>query len=124
MGILIEHFAGAFPTWLAPVQVKVLTLGETQSSYASDLVVQLKQQGFRAEADLRSEKMNLKIREAETAKVPYMLVVGDREVTAGTVSIRKRKDGPAGTMTRAAFIGMLAAEMSEHVSTSLAPTPS
>ncbi len=124
MGILIEHFAGAFPTWLAPVQVKVLTLGETQSSYASDLVVQLKQQGFRAEADLRSEKMNLKIREAETAKVPYMLVVGDREVTAGTVSIRKRKDGPAGTMTRAAFIEMLAAEMSEHVSTSLAPTPS
>ena len=122
MGILVEHFAGAFPTWLAPLQVKVLTLGETQSAYANDIVMQLRQHGFRAEADLRSEKINLKIRDAQTAKIPYMLVIGDREVTAGTVAIRKRKEGPAGAMTLTAFIEMLRVELLEHSSPSLAPT--
>ena len=124
IGVLIEHFDGAFPAWLAPVQVKVLTLGETQSSYASNIIVELKQHGFRAEADLRSEKINLKIREAETAKVPYMIIVGDKEVAASTVSVRKRKEGQAGTMKLVPFIKMLTAEILEYSSASPAPTQS
>ncbi len=122
MGILIEHFAGAFPSWLAPIQVKVLTLGEAQTSYANDIMLQLAGHGLRAEADLRSEKMNLKIREAETAKIPYMLVVGDKEVTARTVSIRKRTKGQAGTMKLDTFIEMLKEEILEHSSSAITPT--
>lgn len=89
-GILIEHFAGAFPTWLAPVQVKVLPITDQQIPYGRQVVEQFRTAGFRAEIDLRNEKVGLKIREAEKAKVPFMLVVGEREKEGEMVSVRKR----------------------------------
>ena len=121
MGILVEHFAGAFPTWLAPVQVRILTLGDTQVPYATTLLTQLRKYGFRAELDSRSEKMNLKIREAQTSKIPYMLIIGDREVEADTISIRKRKEGPIGSMTLSQFIDMLQEEALEKPLASMTP---
>ena len=98
-GILLEHYAGAFPTWLAPVQARILPITEKQKDYGLSVVDQLTRAGFRAEPDLRNEKVGLKIREAEKAKVPYMLVVGEREAQAGTLSIRKRNGKNLGTMT-------------------------
>ncbi len=89
-GILIEHFAGAFPTWLAPVQVKVLPITDQQVPYGRQVVEQFRTAGFRAEIDLRNEKVGLKIREAEKAKVPFMLVVGEKEKEGEMVSVRKR----------------------------------
>ena len=90
IGILIEHFAGAFPTWLAPVQVKVLPISEKYEEYAKSVKAQLDEAGIRAEIDLRSEKIGYKIREAQTQKIPYMLVVGQKEEADGTVSVRSR----------------------------------
>ena len=98
-GILLEHFAGAFPTWLSPVQAQILPISDKQKDYGLSVVQQLKQTGCRAEPDLRNEKIGLKIREAEKSKVPYMLVVGDRESQAGTVSVRKRNGKSLGTMS-------------------------
>ena len=98
-GILLEHFAGAFPTWLAPVQARVLPISEKQRDYGISVVDQLVQAGCRAESDLRNEKVGLKIRESEKAKVPYMLVVGEREVEANTISVRKRNGKSLGTMS-------------------------
>jgi threonyl-tRNA synthetase len=103
-GILIEHYAGAFPTWLAPVQAVVIAITDKHADYATDVARRLTNAGYRVEADLRSEKMGLKIREAERAKVPYMLVAGDREAHDGTLSIRTRGGGNAGTMTVEAFL--------------------
>ena len=93
IGILIEHFAGAFPTWLAPVQVKVLPISEKYEEYAKSVKAQLDEAGIRAEIDLRSEKIGYKIREAQTQKIPYMLVVGQKEEADGTVSVRSRFKG-------------------------------
>ena len=98
-GILIEHFGGAFPTWLAPVQAAVLSITDNQRDYVAGVVAQLKAAGFRAEADLRNEKIGFKIREAEKAKVPFMLVAGDREVQSGTVSVRGRSGINLGSMS-------------------------
>ncbi|UCE64838.1 MAG: threonine--tRNA ligase [Nitrospirota bacterium] len=98
-GILVEHFAGAFPTWLAPVQARVLPISEKQRDYGISMVNQLVQAGCRAESDLRNEKVGLKIRESEKAKVPYMLVVGEREAQANTVSVRKRNGKSLGEMS-------------------------
>ena len=97
-GILIEHYAGVFPTWLAPVQVKVLPITDKQADYASRVCEQLTDAGLRVELDLRNEKIGFKIREAEKAKIPYMLVVGDRERETQTVSVRKRSGTNVGTM--------------------------
>jgi threonyl-tRNA synthetase len=102
-GILIEHHAGAFPTWLAPVQAVVIAITDKQAAYAQEVAHRLTGAGYRVEADLRSEKMGLKIREAEKAKVPYMLVAGDREVQDGTLSVRLRGGANAGSMTVDAF---------------------
>lgn len=102
-GILIEHHAGAFPAWLAPVQAVVIAITDKQAAYAQDVAHRLTEAGYRVEADLRSEKMGLKIREAEKAKVPYMLVAGDREVQDGTLSVRTRGGANAGSMTFEAF---------------------
>jgi len=99
-GVLIEHFAGAFPVWLAPVQAKVLPIAERHHAYAQELEALLRGQGVRAETDARNEKIGLKIREAQMAKVPYMLVVGDKEVQSSTVSLRTRTQGDQGTLTR------------------------
>ena len=93
IGILTEHFAGAFPTWLTPVQVEIIPITERAHEYARQLKAKLDEAGVRSEADYRSEKMNYKIREAQLQKIPYMLVVGDKEVENGTVSVRARKEG-------------------------------
>ena len=96
IGILIEHFAGAFPTWLAPVQVKVLPISDKYMDYAQSVLNKLTEAGIRAEVDTRAEKIGYKIREAQTAKIPYMLVVGQKEEEENTVSVRSRAAGDEG----------------------------
>ena len=99
IGFLIEHYAGAFPFWLAPIQAKILTISEGQHEFAKKMKQDLRRLGFRVEADLRDEKLGLKIREAQLKKVPYMLVVGKNEMAEGKVSVRHRKDGDKGSLT-------------------------
>ncbi len=111
IGILIEHFAGAFPTWLAPVQVKVIPITDRAHEYARQLEARLDAAGIRAEGDLRSEKMGYKIREAQLQKIPYMLVVGDKEMEAGTVAVRARREENGGVMPPAEFIEKIKAEI-------------
>jgi threonyl-tRNA synthetase len=98
MGILIEHFAGAFPIWLAPEQVRVLPISEKFNEYAQKVVTELKSAGLRAEVDLRAEKIGAKIRNAQIEKIPVMLVVGAKEAEDGTVSYRDRVDGDQGAI--------------------------
>lgn len=98
IGILIEHFAGKFPTWLAPVQVKVLPVSDKFADYAQKVTDELKSQGIRVELDGRSEKLGYKIREAQMQKVPYMVIVGEKEVEESVVSVRKRDEGDIGSM--------------------------
>ena len=114
IGILIEHFAGAFPTWLAPVQVMVIPITERAHDYAKALQKQLDDAGIRVESDLRSEKMGYKIREAQMKKIPYMLVVGDKEVEEGTVSVRALKEEKGGVMTVAAFLESIQKEIASR----------
>ena len=111
IGILIEHFAGAFPTWLAPVQVMVIPITDRQHDYARELVKRLDKAGIRVEADYRSEKMNYKIREAQLKKTPYMLVVGDKEMESGQVAVRARKEEKGGVMSVEAFLDQIRAEI-------------
>jgi threonyl-tRNA synthetase len=96
LGILTEHFGGAFPTWLAPVQAILLPVGKSHREYASELLQRLRDAGIRAENDARDDKIGFKIREAQLQKIPYMLIVGDKEVSSGTVSVRHRRDGDLG----------------------------
>ena len=110
IGIITEHFAGAFPTWLAPVQVKVLPIADSQKEYACKVVENLQNQGFRVELDDRQEKIGYKIREAQLQKVPYMLILGEKEVTANTVGVRARKEGDIGAMPLENFIEKLKEE--------------
>jgi len=118
-GILIEHFAGAFPIWLAPVQIKILPITDKQTDYAAQVRDQLRQAGFRAEVDDRNEKIGLKIREAEKGKIPYMLVIGKRESEGKLVSVRKRSDGDLGTMNLREVIDLIGNDMpSEELTTS------
>jgi threonyl-tRNA synthetase len=109
-GILIEHYAGAFPVWLAPVQAVVLSITDKHREYAVSVLNQLRAAGYRAEADLRNEKVGFKIREAEKAKIPYMLVVGDREMQSATVSVRGRTGSNLGSMSVAAVLDLLGSE--------------
>ena len=111
IGILIEHFAGAFPTWLAPVQAMIIPITDRQHEYAKELEKKLNAAGIRVEADYRSEKMGYKIREAQLKKIPYMLVVGDREMEDGTVAVRARKEEKGGTMSVDAFLAAIRAEI-------------
>jgi threonyl-tRNA synthetase len=90
IGVLIENYAGAFPLWLAPVQARIMNITDAQSDYCEKAYQELRQSGVRIEKDLRNEKLNYKIREAQLAKIPYMLVIGDREVESGTVTVRER----------------------------------
>jgi threonyl-tRNA synthetase len=99
MAILIEHYAGEFPLWLAPVQAKIIPISDARADYAYDVKVQLEAAGLRVEVDGRNEKMGLKIREAEKQKIPYMLVVGDKEVENRSVALRKRKVGNLGVLS-------------------------
>jgi len=105
-GILIEHYAGAFPMWLAPVQVRVMNITDEQRDYALKVTERLREAGLRAEADLRNERLGYKIREAQLEKIPYMLVVGNKEVESGTVSVRSRRGEDLGQMTVESFISM------------------
>ena len=115
IGILIEHFAGAFPTWLAPVQVKVLPISDKYMDYAENVLAQLKDAGIRAELDSRAEKIGYKIREAQMQKVPYMLVVGAKEEERGLVSVRSRFEGDEGQKSTAEFIAALKEEIAQKV---------
>ena len=115
IGILIEHFAGAFPTWLAPVQVKVLPISDKYMDYAENVLAQLKDSGIRAELDSRAEKIGYKIREAQMQKVPYMLVVGAKEEESGLVSVRSRFEGDEGQKSTAEFIAALKEEIAQKV---------
>ena len=115
IGILIEHFAGAFPTWLAPVQVKVLPISEKYMDYAEKVKKKLDEAGIRVELDTRSEKIGYKIREAQQAKIPYMLVVGQKEEEDGTVAVRSRAAGDEGTKSLDAFIADIQKEIETKV---------
>jgi threonyl-tRNA synthetase len=108
-GILIEHYAGAFPVWLAPVQAIVLPITDRQTEYARGIQKQLDEAGIRATVDERSEKVNLKIRDAQMQKIPYMLVVGDREQESGQVAVRNRKHADQGAKPLAGFIAEIQA---------------
>jgi threonyl-tRNA synthetase len=114
IGFLIEHFAGAFPLWLAPQQVRVIPITAEHNSYAAHLAQQLREQGARAEADLSSERMNAKIRDAQLMKVPYMLVVGDQEVANQTVALRKRDGSRLNDLPVAQFVTLLQAKIADR----------
>lgn len=111
IGILTEHFAGAFPLWLAPVQVRVLPITYRHLIYAHEVNNLLFEQGFRVEMDMRNEKINYKIREAQLQKIPYMLVVGDREAASGSVSVRHRQAGDLGSIALDKFMEVLEREI-------------
>ncbi len=111
IGILIEHFAGAFPLWLAPEQVKIIPVSDKQLDYAKGVLSKLEAEHIRASIDDRSEKMGYKIRQAQLEKIPYMLVVGDKEMEDGTVSVRSRKDGDAGKMLVDELVSKLVEEI-------------
>ena len=113
IGILIEHFAGAFPTWLAPVQVKVLPISEKFLDYGQKVKEELDAAGIRAELDVRSEKIGYKIREAQSQKIPYMLVVGAKEEEQGLVAVRTRQGGDQGQKTLGEFIAEIKEEIKE-----------
>ena len=115
IGILIEHYAGAFPVWLAPVQVRIMPIAERHAAYAHQLSESLKKLDIRVEVDDRNEKIGYKIREGQVQKVPYMLVVGDKEVETGTVSLRKRGEGDKGSTDFNAFTDGLREEIRAQV---------
>jgi len=110
IGIITEHFAGAFPTWLAPVQVRILPIADAHKEYASKLKEQLEEEGIRVELDDRQEKIGYKIREAQLQKIPYMLIIGEKEVEANAVGVRSRKEGDIGQMQTLDFINKIKEE--------------
>ena len=114
IGIITEHFAGVFPVWLAPVQAKILTIAEAHKEYAKQVKEKLVEQGIRVELDDRNEKIGYKIREAQLQKVPYMLIIGDKEVEANAVGLRSRKEGDIGQMPLDAFIEKIQKEIKEY----------
>ena len=118
IGILIEHFAGAFPTWLAPVQVKVLPISDKYADYASKVTDQLTEAGIRAELDTRSEKIGYKIREAQMQKIPYMVIVGQKEEEEGVISVRSRFAGDEGQKTLEEFTAALREEIDSRTARS------
>jgi len=114
IGVLIEHYAGAFPTWLAPVQVKIMPVSQGHRAYAQEVVDALERRGVRVVLDDRDEKLGYKIRQAQAEKVPYMLVVGDREAAEETVSVRSRDGGDVGSMPLGDFVAAVAREIRER----------
>jgi threonyl-tRNA synthetase len=123
IGVLIEHCAGNFPLWLAPVQVAVLPLSDELNTYAESVGHQLQEAGFRVEVDTRSETIGYKIRQAETQKIPYMLILGRREREQGTVAVRKHGAGDQGSCSLSAFIARLRAEIEATTHRTAASTP-
>jgi threonyl-tRNA synthetase len=118
IGILVEQFAGAFPAWLAPAQVRVLPVSAKHLDYGGQVFARARAAGLRAELDDRSEKLGYKVREAQLHKVPYVLVVGEREARDGTVSVRKRGGEDAGAMALEAFLAAVGAEVQTRALTS------
>jgi len=110
-GLLIEHYAGAFPTWLAPVQVKIIPVADRHNEQAKKVAAELKGRGIRVETDYRSERMNLKIRQAQMEKIPYMVVIGDKEAADNTVSVRKRSGEQLPVQPLTSFIEIVTAEI-------------
>jgi threonyl-tRNA synthetase len=113
IGVLIEHYAGAFPLWFAPVQARILNITDDQAEYCEKLYRQLRLAGIRVEKDLRNEKLNYKIREAQIAKIPYMLIVGDKEKEDQTITLRRRDGSNLPPMSHQAFVDLVAAEVRE-----------
>ena len=111
IGILTEHFAGAFPLWLAPVQVRLMTITDRADEAAKAVQAKLEDAGIRTEIDLRNEKIGFKIREAQVQKIPYMLVLGDKEAENGVVAVRKRGEGDVGQMTPDELLAKLKEEI-------------
>ncbi|MGH8679486.1 MAG: His/Gly/Thr/Pro-type tRNA ligase C-terminal domain-containing protein, partial [Burkholderiales bacterium] len=111
IGILVEHYAGALPLWLSPQQAVVMNISEHQAQYAERVAEGLRKSGFRAWADLRNEKINYKIREHSLQKLPYQVIVGDKEVAAGLIAVRTRGGGDLGQMPLAAFVARLRSEL-------------
>jgi threonyl-tRNA synthetase len=115
IGVLIEHYAGAFPLWLAPVQVVIMTITDRQDAYAEAIAQKLKDQGVRLEADLRNEKIGFKIREARNQKIPYMIVIGDKEMDTGTIAVRKRGQDLTKNYSLEEFIAQFRDEVDKRV---------
>lgn len=113
IGILIEHYAGAFPTWLTPVQARVMTINDVHVPYAEEVKAKMAQAGIRVELDSRNEKIGYKIREAQVQKIPYSLVIGEKEMADGTLSVRRRGVGDEGAMSVDAFIEKIRAEIND-----------
>ena len=113
IGVITEHYAGAFPTWLAPVQVKVLPITDRAAEYSAALKEKLEAAGFRTEVDFRNEKIGYKIRAAQLEKIPYMLVIGDKETEAGTVAVRTREGKDLGAMPLEAFLEKIGTEVQQ-----------
>jgi threonyl-tRNA synthetase len=115
MGVLIEHYAGAFPVWLAPVQAVLIPIADRHLDYAHDVAARLKEAGIRVEVDKRSERMNAKIRDAQMQKIPYMLVVGDREVAEDKVALRLRSGEKPSPMSIEAFVEIAQADIQKRI---------
>src|SRR5204862_8015859 len=113
VGVLIEHFAGAFPLWLAPVQAVVIPIADRHAEYAEQLRARLASEGLRVEVDGRGERMQAKIRDAQLQKVPYMLVVGDKEAAAEAIAVRSRDQGDLGPMPLTQFLTQAQREAGE-----------
>ncbi len=111
IGVITEHFAGAFPLWLSPVQVKVMCITDRSKDYAQAVADKLNDCGFRVETDFRNEKIGYKIREAQLQKIPYMLVLGDKEAESGQVAVRSRKEGDLGVISLDDFIAQISDEV-------------
>ena len=113
IGVITEHFAGAFPLWLAPEQVRILPISDKFHDYAQDVCKQLDMEGLRVSVDTRSEKIGYKIREAQLHKIPYMLIIGEKEVESGTVSVRKRGEGDIGAVRIGEFVDSAKLDIAE-----------
>jgi threonyl-tRNA synthetase len=113
IGILIENYAGALPMWLAPVQVSVLNISDAQADYVNDVAAKLRKQGFRVQTDLRNEKITYKIREHSVQKLPYILVVGDKERDANTVAVRARGNVDLGVMSLDSLVERLLKDVAD-----------
>ena len=117
IGVLIEHYAGAFPVWMAPEQARIMNITDEQADWCHRVYEQLRGMGVRVEKDLRNEKLNYKIREAQLMKVPYMLIAGEREKAGGTITVRRRDGENLPAMSPEAFAKMVQEECSAHLKT-------
>jgi threonyl-tRNA synthetase len=115
LGVLIEHYAGAFPLWLSPVQAVIMTITDKQRQYAKELADALKTEGVRLEEDFRNEKIGFKIREARNQKVPYMIIIGEKEMESGKLALRKRGEDKTTVLSRENFLSLYHKEVEERL---------